>query len=251
MLAASEIGKRAGVSETTVIRFCYALGYKGFTEMQKEWKHHLLASKGELETFVDSKRQWTDEPHSFARMMDQDRENIAALIRTLDGQRLHETVQMLKEADQVLVAGLYASYPAALWFGMMLNLLRGQTRVFRPGIDQLTPFSMEMDSHWTVLLFSFRRYAWESVQLAQMAKRQGAKVIIITDSLLSPFNQAGDVVIPLVIERTTAIDLMAPLFSLLHALLSLYTLEDCERVKERMRSYDTATEMNAYYESDV
>ncbi|MCL6576833.1 hypothetical protein [Kyrpidia sp.] len=44
-------------------------------------------------------------------------------------------VQWIKEAPAVVVAGFYASHPASLWFGFLLNILRGGVRVVRPDIE--------------------------------------------------------------------------------------------------------------------
>ncbi|WP_042477048.1 MurR/RpiR family transcriptional regulator [Bacillus ndiopicus] len=38
---ASEVGKIAGVSESTVIRFCYAMDFSGYNELQKRMKEDL------------------------------------------------------------------------------------------------------------------------------------------------------------------------------------------------------------------
>ncbi|HHY67505.1 MAG TPA: hypothetical protein GX517_09985 [Alicyclobacillus sp.] len=45
-------------------------------------------------------------------------------------------VQWIKVAPAVVVAGFYASHSASLWFGLLLNMLRGGVRVVRPDIDQ-------------------------------------------------------------------------------------------------------------------
>ncbi|ATY83890.1 hypothetical protein CVV65_02015 [Kyrpidia spormannii] len=39
-------------------------------------------------------------------------------------------------APAEVVAGFYASHSASLWFGLLLNMLRGGVRVVRPDIDQ-------------------------------------------------------------------------------------------------------------------
>jgi DNA-binding MurR/RpiR family transcriptional regulator len=39
---AFQIGRKVGVSETTVIRLSYALGFNGFSEMQEGFKNNYL-----------------------------------------------------------------------------------------------------------------------------------------------------------------------------------------------------------------
>ena len=42
LLTAFQMGRKVGVSETTVIRFSYALGFKGYSEMQEAVRSHWL-----------------------------------------------------------------------------------------------------------------------------------------------------------------------------------------------------------------
>ncbi|WP_167578007.1 MurR/RpiR family transcriptional regulator [Ammoniphilus sp. YIM 78166] len=247
MESAAEIGKKAGVSETTVIRFCYALGYEGFTEVQKERQRQLVISKSSLDTFVESKRILAKDPHFYAKVMEKDRENIAMLMRNIDEKQFEEAIRFLEEATDVLVAGLRASYPAALWLGFTLNILRGRTKTYRPDADNIFLLSSEMDPTWTVVVLSFHRYAKESLEIAKKAKERGAKVIAITDSLLAPVASHADVVLPLEIEQTSTIDITAPLFSVLNSLLSGYSLRNLDKVEQRMKVYDTTGDTNPYY----
>ncbi|WP_376785292.1 MurR/RpiR family transcriptional regulator, partial [Siminovitchia terrae] len=48
MKSASQLGKVIGVSETTVIRFCYALEYSGYSELQIEVRKYLIFHKSSL-----------------------------------------------------------------------------------------------------------------------------------------------------------------------------------------------------------
>ena len=43
---ASEVGRLAGVSESTVIRFCYAIDLSGFSELQEKMKEFVVESGG-------------------------------------------------------------------------------------------------------------------------------------------------------------------------------------------------------------
>ncbi|WCK52353.1 MurR/RpiR family transcriptional regulator [Aneurinibacillus sp. Ricciae_BoGa-3] len=245
--SAAEIGKKAGISETTVIRFCYALGYEGFTEIQKELQRHLLISKSSLETFVESKRKFANGQHFYAEVMGKDCENITTLMEKLDEQQLDEVIHCLNEASNVLVAGLQTSYPAALWFGFALNLLRGKTRIYRPDTDNVFLLSTELDPSWAVLVLSFHRYAKNSLEIAKLAKQNGSKVIAITDSLVAPVAKYADIVVPLEIEHTSTLDITTALISVLNSLLAGYSLSNIDQVEQRMKAYDMTGDTISFY----
>ncbi|WP_047152280.1 MurR/RpiR family transcriptional regulator [Aneurinibacillus tyrosinisolvens] len=248
--SASEIGEKVGVSETTVIRFCYSIGYDGFTEFQKELQRQLVRSKSSLNEFIGNKRVFAKDPHFYAKVMEKDRQNISVLMDKIDENLLDETITCLQAASNVLIVGRHASFPAALWFGFTLNLLRGKTKVYRTDTDSVFSLSAELDESWTVLVLSFHRYAKESLQIAQAAKERGAKVIAITDSFLAPISAHAHVLIPLEIEQTSTIDLAAPLFSVLNSVLAGYSLKNLEQVEERMKSYDLTNEMVPFFKQE-
>ena len=70
---AQEIGTTIGVSETTVIRFCYSLRLSGYSELQKVIREKLLINESSLKTYQKSKVELEQEPHFLAKVMEQDR----------------------------------------------------------------------------------------------------------------------------------------------------------------------------------
>lgn len=64
--SAAEIGKAAGVSETTVIRFCHALEYNGYADLQKQIRRGLIQPKSSLEQYRASKQNLAEHPHFYA-----------------------------------------------------------------------------------------------------------------------------------------------------------------------------------------
>lgn len=56
--SASYVGEKAGVSETTVIRFCYALGLSGYAQLQRQVTMHLFnkGNESSLQNYLQSKQ---------------------------------------------------------------------------------------------------------------------------------------------------------------------------------------------------
>ena len=58
--AAKDVGHETGTSETTVIRFCYDIGLKGYTDLQKEITQDLFEennSVSSLGNYLSSKKE--------------------------------------------------------------------------------------------------------------------------------------------------------------------------------------------------
>lgn len=239
---AQTIGKRAGTSETTVIRFCYALGYKGFGEIQKEQQRVLLSSNNRLSTYVETNQKIAKDELFYSRILARDASNIESIMDKLETHLLDQVIEDLSTAPRVLVVGLGSSYGAAFWFGFTLNIMRGNTTIYRSDPRDFSMLPMDLNSDWLVVVFSFERYSKESIMVAKTAKACGAKVVTITDSLLSPVSSQADLVIPLSLHGTTTLDMMPPLVSLLNGLLAKFSVENSEAVKFRVEQYYAAAQ---------
>jgi DNA-binding MurR/RpiR family transcriptional regulator len=58
---AKEIGTLTNTSETTVIRFCYSLGYSGYSELQEEVRKTYLAKSEEKDALITFREEMDEE----------------------------------------------------------------------------------------------------------------------------------------------------------------------------------------------
>ena len=70
--SAQELGTKIGVSETTVIRFCYSLALTGYAELQKKMREKLLFNGSSLSTYQQSKLALNQETNFYEEVMEQD-----------------------------------------------------------------------------------------------------------------------------------------------------------------------------------
>ena len=108
---ASEVGRLAGVSESTVIRFCYAMDLSGFSELQEKMKAYLIES-GELPIVkqrAPKKKQVTD---SVAKAIG----DVTASVAAVDSVVIEKTAQVIEASKSVYIIGFRQAVPAALWF---------------------------------------------------------------------------------------------------------------------------------------
>lgn len=178
LYTAGQIGKEAGVSETTVIRLAYALGLNGFSDLQELMRKEWLSSAESKEA---ASKPAAEEKKPFSEWLS-----------PIDEKELSQAVDALIKSDQVYIAGFRESHTAAYWLYYKMNQLRNHVLLSFP-----TGFLLEtlcnLTSASTVVVFSLPRYTKEALEVAQQAKKQGAKVIAITDRRLSPVGQIADI----------------------------------------------------------
>jgi DNA-binding MurR/RpiR family transcriptional regulator len=234
---AQEVGGSIGVSETTVIRFCYSLSLSGYAELQKAIREQLLSQESSLNAYQQSKMALEQQPHFLKEVMDRDRSAILQTMKQLDETFYETAAAKLGKANKVYVLGLRSSFAPANWLAFSLNLVRGNVHQIRPETEDVIQTISEMNSKSVLIVISFHRYLKEPIRIAELAKRQGAFVIGITDSQLAPVQKYSDVLFPVYSPNKSTLDATAPLFSFLNALVAGVVVKNQEKFQKRQEDY--------------
>ncbi len=235
---ASEIGEQVGVSETTVIRFCYSIKLLGFSELQKMVREQLLLMQSSLGQYFSSKLELAEQPHFYAKVMERDCQYIQQTINNIDENEIEQVVDQLIKTEKIYVLGLKSSFSAANWLTMTLGLVRGNVQILHPETNDLLCTLSEMDHRSTLITISFHRYLKETIKVAEMAKEQGAFVIGITDSPLAPIREYADAIFSMYSSERSTIDATPVLFSFLNAIVAGVSIKDKERFEKRKDRYE-------------
>ena len=236
---ADQIGKLTGVSETTVIRFCQSLGFKGYSGFQREIQEGLLNRRSSLSDYQSGKRAIHESSNFLQEVMFADAQNMKKVASRLNEADFHQAVHQLAAAEQVIVAGVRSSYPMASWFSFSLDLIQGKVKQYRSNHDDILLLFSEINEHTVLVAFSFHRYALETINLAKEAKKRGAAVIGITDSAVAPIREHCDILFPVELPVQSTLDATPAVFSLLNAMIAGVAVqkgEDFERRRQRFES---------------
>lgn len=191
MSTASHIARQVNVSETTVIRLSYALGFESFTEMQKAIQNQYLLR--EENNKKESVQREEGENYFIQRIVNQDIENLKQMIENLDLKDYWTAVHEIMEADEVRIVGFRASSAPAQWLYLKLGMMRTNVELISNNSTRY-PDNLLVNKKDRVLfiVFSFPSYAAEALKIAESAKKQEAKLIAISDRLLSPVSRLAD-----------------------------------------------------------
>lgn len=234
--SANEVGKRIGVSETTVIRFCHAFDYSGFAAFQKDVLRQLFQkNESTLHTYLHDKSD--DHPHVQALLSDEAK-RMQQMARSLDDDTFQRASRSLHEARTIYIVGYGSSQIAAQWFHFTLNLLRadvvhieGNTGSWIRALRQLGPEDV-------VCLFSFHRYFKEPVHFAEDIRPIGCRTIAFTDSSVAPIIPFADDVFLLEQPELSTIDAMPTLLALLNALAAQMTACDPDHYEKQRIAFE-------------
>ncbi|WP_035322943.1 MurR/RpiR family transcriptional regulator [Peribacillus kribbensis] len=218
-----------GVSETMVIRFCKAIGYHGYRELQLDVQQSMISLR---QNPIGS----GEKDHSFGSIMTADAENIQQAAAHIDWEAADQIVQALISAKEIKVAGYYQSYSYAHWFSFTLDGLLNKVTLHRPDLDMGIKHK---GKEYCVVIFSYYRYALESIRIAEEAKANGNTVIVITDSALSPISHLGDHVLSIQVAQKSILEKGPVTFSLLNSILL--------HMAQKIEMLEAVNPVNRYY----
>ena len=199
MSTVAQIANEVDKSETTVIRLSYNLGFDRFSQLQKKLQKHFLESAWGTKAIETQDAEENSQSNSLKEIINKDIFILQNMLNNLDKENFNQAVELLMEADDLKIGGHLASYSAAHWFHLKMNLMRDNVSYLS---EELNPFEsyMEENKFTVVFLISMPSYAAETLRLAKIAKEQGAKIIALTDRRLSPVGRMADICLTTDIE---------------------------------------------------
>ncbi|KIC39094.1 RpiR family transcriptional regulator [Ruegeria sp. ANG-R] len=179
---AASLGKKVGVSESTVGRFCRSVGFRSF----KDLKDKLKGDLGDTPWLVSDRLQELrvsvrgGEQHLNAGM----ELEIAALVRIYEYAATPEwqnVVRRLATCNTVFVAGFQTERGMAQYFANQLQYLRDRVVLTDLAGGNFAEI-LAADAGSCLLIFEARRYSRLSKVLAQEARAADIPVTLVTDT---------------------------------------------------------------------
>ncbi|MFD1426742.1 DNA-binding MurR/RpiR family transcriptional regulator [Kroppenstedtia sanguinis] len=236
-----QLQKKIGVSETTIIRFAYALGFNGFSQMQKAIQREILSgnSQGDDEESGDV----DGDKKVYADIIKKDIAILQETIKQLQVEDLEKATEFIGNAEKVLVVGHHTAYAAAYWFAATLGLMLPSIQL----VDQKNAYQelLRVTDKTVIVAISFPRYRKDTYTITSKAKTGGCKVIAITDSELAPISRLADVSLLTKTNRDeSGYNGISPVISLLNVLIVGVRQKKQKEISKRL------LKLESFYEQD-
>jgi DNA-binding MurR/RpiR family transcriptional regulator len=192
-----KMAARLGVSPSTVVRFAYRIGLNGYQELQDRVRTIVRQQMRSNAMPADGEQGLTSHLGDtvYARSFEHDLENLRRTILGLSLEDLDRAVGLLVRARRVFVIGGMTSHSVAYFAALALDRVRGDTQLLAGDAASAAPL-LSLTDEDALLVFTFPPYASGSLRTTNWARRQGAKVIAVTDTPISPVGQRVDIVLP-------------------------------------------------------
>jgi DNA-binding MurR/RpiR family transcriptional regulator len=192
------VAKEADVKPATVSRLSKTLGFEEYERFREPFRQRLRKIEPTYASGVEDvqRRGAADNQALFAELRAQEIANIERTLSDANYEVIRDAAETMHRSRRVYVLGLRGAYAPAFLFYYAYQLFQENSRLVdtRAGIfaDQLRGIGKQ-DS---LLVISFPPYTQLTIDAVSYAAEAGAKIIAITDSMVSPAaNAAGHTII--------------------------------------------------------
>jgi DNA-binding MurR/RpiR family transcriptional regulator len=218
-LTAARLGEITGVSESTVVRFAFELGFDGYPEMIQAVRDYTGSKLTTVERIsVMNDRLGADD--AFEKILSMDIDKLKKTLETADKTEFLSAVDKLCAAKNIYVIGarsaaVLARY-AAFYFNMMFESVK---LVHTTSTSEMFEQILGIGASDVMIGMTFPRYSKHTVNAMKFAKDSGARVIGLTDSNASPIAEFSDNILIAKSNLTSFADSLVAPMSVLNALI--------------------------------
>ena len=186
------VAEQAGVPPSALVRFAQALGFDGFSDMQRLFRLRLVE---QMPSYADRLAQREGLEPGDGDTLDQLAQAAHRAIDDLAAETprelLAEAADRLATARRVDIVAQRRSLPVAtyLLYGL-LNLERPARLLDNQG-GMLGPCLRSLDPADVMLAVSFKPYAPETLEAVRAAVERGLEIVVVTDLPVSPLSSFG------------------------------------------------------------
>lgn len=237
-VSASELGGKNSTSAASVVRFAQALGYEGYTEMQNALRSELpthMAATTRMQKLMSAAGPSASIPQ---RVFYTDIKNIEQTANSLSDEDLNAALDTILKARRILVIGAGLSSAPAAFLSHSLKVMGFDALGIQGEGLQSAVELARIRSDDLMIAIDLWRYVRMTVYAVAQAKEKGARVIAITDSIVSPLTQMADIAFEIATEGTAHSLSTTALMSLLNVLVAMLADRAPEQVYEALQRLD-------------
>lgn len=245
-MTAAKLGISVGVSESTVVRFANELGFSGYPKLQKALQE-LIKTRLTTVQRLELSNDFISEESALKGVLKSDMENIRATLEKINQKNFEEVVNSIFGAKKIYVIGLRSSTALAEFLGFYLNLILDNVKIVGYGISDIFEQIINISEDDLLIGIGFPRYSSRTVEALNFAQSRGAKVVALTDSLLSPLAAKADVTLIAQSNMASFVDsLVAPL-SVINALIIAVGMKEKQKISNTFNELENIWEEYKVY----
>ena len=246
-LTAAKLAHKAGVSEATIVRLAQVLGFNGFPEFQKMLRDNLQDRLTTFTRFEQTVKSVNTDGDILSKIMRDDIRNLSETLRDISPKAFHRAVTDMENAKRIFIVGLRGAHAPALVLALYLRFLGKHASAVIPGYGDIWNNLHGLGAGDLTIGISIPRYTKLTIEIMEYAKENGARVGVITDSLISPLALNADWVLPVHSRLDSFIESFASSMSLVNALLTELSVRNPEETMKTLKERELLWQQKGIY----
>ncbi|MCI8688934.1 MAG: MurR/RpiR family transcriptional regulator [Oscillibacter sp.] len=218
-MTANRLGGLVGVSESTVVRFAFELGYDGYPNMQRALQE-MLRSRLTSTQRIQAAGNIFSSQDLLGAVLQSDIDKLRQVVSEADREDFNRVVDRIWAAKHIYILGVRSSSFVAGYLHFYMHLLfQNVSLVQSSSAGEIFEQLFRIGKEDVMMAISFPRYSRITVNTVKFARDRGAGIVAITDNTLSPIYQMSDGALLAPCEMISFVDSMVAPLSLINALL--------------------------------
>ncbi len=188
-----EAASRAGVSTTSVIRFCRRIGFTGYKRFQDAVREEVRRLPGLPEKYSHAKKN-TDENRLLNETVRRALTAVETSFAGMPEKELAKAVNLLFRAERIFTFGMKESFALAHYAYTRFLSVRGGVFLLTGPAEGEMETLLNMGKNDVCIAFMFHRYTKAAKELLPVIRRRKTKLILVTNPPLDGID--ADIVLP-------------------------------------------------------
>jgi DNA-binding MurR/RpiR family transcriptional regulator len=244
LASAATLAKTAGTSAPTVLRLVSRLGIGSYPDFQRRLLEEVTHQMNSPVSRTEKAAIESQGSQLFQVAVSDKLALVEALPSIVPPSEFDRAVDALasKPRQVSILGGYFSRYFAMMLASQLDQVIPNVDYVAEPLGHEISKILRLVEGGVAVVL-DFRRYELAAKQAVDLAKSQGATVIVITDQGLSPAGQNADIVLPIPVDGVP-FDSFAGLLVLVEALVEAVLVATGDRGIKRMNQWEETVQIS-------
>ena len=235
-MTAAKLSETVGISESTIVRYATDLGFDGYPSLQAALKY---AARSKLTSVERIK---------LTKSVNGDIESIKKTAQSLNRKDFDNFIEKIAAAQRIYIVGARSSASLAVFLNFYLSILYDNVTVVHTVIGSEAFDQMFRVKEGDVVIgLTFPRYSKLTLDVLEFAKKAGAAVLGITDSVHSPLAKLADITLFAPNENETFVDSLTAPLALINAILTELAARNPENTASRFEILERIWAENDVY----
>ncbi len=248
-MTAAALSEIVGVSESTIVRFAYALDYDGYPKLQKDLQDVIQNKMTTIQrlSLMDGLSPQEIIDASFKT----DINNLRVTKERNSPQKFETIANIINEARNIYILGTRSSGPLAEFLRYYMSYMKDNVRLIRFDGSDVFSQILNADERDVVITISFPRYSARTIEIMESLNDKGCKMVAITDSEFSPPARLAQYCLTAKSYLNSFVDSFVAPLSIINVLIIFLGLKNKQTLTANFEKLEQLWRANEIYAQDA